>query len=112
MSEDYREVAKSDYASNNFDVSRRGDTLIVNLTYPKVDESKVKFVEVDQESVRASDGIRLTYDYERDGWSIQQPTRLTWPSGDEACDNGWKETAFVQSWHFRDEIERHDAESF
>jgi hypothetical protein len=38
--------------------------------------------------VRASDGFRFTYDFERDGWSITQ--------SDE--EGEWEETHFVQSW--------------
>lgn len=107
------QIHKSDYRENNFDVTRwpgKNDTLSVNLTYPNIGENRVQYVEINQESVRASDGIRVTYDYDRDGWSIQQP-QTTQTLSDIKGDiwsyehsESWIETAFVQSWAF-EEIE-------
>lgn len=95
-------IHESDYRADNFHIRRDRDTLDVTLTYPPWGEGgvegKVKYVAIDQEAVRASDGIRVCYDYERDGWSIQQPKRLSWPADDPVCDWGWTETAFVRSW--------------
>ena len=69
------DVHKSDYCSNNFHVTRRGDTLAVELTYPPRNDEvidRVTYVEVDQESVRASGGIRIHFDYERNGFVVEQ----------------------------------------
>lgn len=97
-------IHESDYGDKNYHIVRRGETLSVDLTYPNMGEGRVQHVEVNQESVRASDGIRLTYDYERDGWSIQQPQLhevLVEVKNGCACYESreeWIETAFVQSW--------------
>lgn len=87
-----------------FEVSRRGLTVAVTLLYPPRDETdealnhgKPRFVEFDQESVRASDGIRIHYDYERDGYAIEQSSRFAW-GAEGPCDPDWQEVAFVQSW--------------
>lgn len=92
-------IHESDYGDNNFHIARyEPEVLKVEITYPGWKEgdepNRVRIIEVDQESVRASDGIRLIYDYDRDGWVIQQPTY------DEEGDRGeeWHETAFVRSW--------------
>lgn len=77
-------------------MSGSDDTIFVELWYPRSRE--IKHVEIDLVDVRASDGIRVTYDFDRDGWSVQQPTRLSWPAEDKVCDPGWKEVAFVRSW--------------
>lgn len=69
----------SDYAKNNFHVMRNGDTLEVTVTYPpescgQIDDKKVTYVLVDQEAVRASGGVRVHFDYARDGFVIEQRT--------------------------------------
>ncbi len=106
----YEKIRESEYGDspNNVHITRRGDTISIEPTYPSISTCGVKFIEVNQESVRASDGIRITYDYDRDGWSIMQPTRLSWSCDDEVCDEGWTETAFVESWHFRDKQKEWD----
>jgi len=110
MTKIYEKIRESEYGDspNNVHITRRGDTILIEPTYPNISTCGVKFIEVNQESVRASDGIRLTYDYDRDGWSIMQPTKLCWSGDDAVCDMGWTETAFVQSWHFRDKQQEHE----
>ncbi len=76
-------------------VSLREDTVDVELYYPRI--NKVKFIEVGLMDVRANDGMRLHYDYDRDGWVIEQPTKLEWEVGEEP-DPHWKEVAFIQAW--------------
>ncbi|WP_019998879.1 hypothetical protein [Aureimonas ureilytica] len=100
MTDKIQKLIESDYgtAGNNFHVERRGQSLNVTLTYPAISKNGCVHVVVDQESVRASDGVRLTYDYDRDGWSIQQASRFAWSSDDKVCDEDWQEVAFIQSW--------------
>ncbi len=64
-------------------------------------------VEVDISETRASDGIRIEYDFARDGYVIMQPTKLS-GRADEDPEEGWREVAFVQSWHFIDEQKKND----
>ena len=95
-------IRETDYQYNNYDIIRCGRTLDINITYPSVDDKRVKYIEINQESVRASDGIRLFYDYDRDGWVIQAPTKLSWHRDDKDCDYGWEEVAYVESWQLED----------
>jgi hypothetical protein len=73
----------------------------VELSYPRI-EGKHNCIDIDLLDVRASDGIRVMYDFDRDGWVIMQP-RVTHP---RESDNSygyheeWIETAFVQSYPF------------
>lgn len=106
MSTEHEEIYKSQYGGgpNNFHVTKNGDTLDVELTYPPRSDAEntknqCRYIFVDQESVRASDGIRLHYDYDRDGWVIEQEP--------ECGEDTWVEVAFVQSWA----LERARAES-
>ncbi len=81
------------------------DTLHVELFYPE--GTHAQHVDIGLMHVRASDGIRVTYDFERDGWIIEQPTRLCW-ANDEAPDMGWKEVAFIKSWQLGAEQEENE----
>lgn len=73
-------------------VQQCGQTVHVELWYPRVDPGKVQAVTVGLCDVRAADDVRISYDFERDGWSIQQG------SGDDIDDPDWQEVAFVQAW--------------
>ena len=73
------------------------DTKKVVLEYPR-NEGNPKFVEVDLMCVRAADGLRISYDFERDGWKIEQAAIFSWDAEDEKCDPDWQEVAFVKAW--------------
>lgn len=72
------------------------DTTAVELAYPKI--SEIKYVTVDLLDVRAADGIRISYDFERDGWIIEQASVFEWDASDRVCNPDWQEVAFVQAW--------------
>ena len=55
-------------------------------------------IHVGLEDVRASDGIMVSYDFDRDGWVIKQASRFRFSIDDTVCDPDWQEVAFVQSW--------------
>jgi hypothetical protein len=52
---------------------------------------KIKKIEINIEDVRASDGIQVKYDLDRDGWVILQPK-------DSNDAETWHEVGFFQSW--------------
>ena len=74
---------------------KRGTTAVANLFYPRaeVGELTVTEVHVGLVDVRAADDLRITYDFERDGYVIEQSTS---PDVDEP---GYREVAFVPAWH-------------
>lgn len=102
-------IHESDYGDgpNNFHVRKYGNELHVRLTYPPYTDAdnehgKCRYIHVNQESVRASDGVRLHYDFERDGLVIEQPRpRLVATDKDsyETVED-WIEVGFFPSWHF------------
>ena len=69
----------------------------IELQYPR-DESSAKFAIVGLVDVRAADDIRISYDFERDGWKIEQSSVFEWEIDDEICDRCWHEVAFVGAW--------------
>ncbi len=77
-------------------VGIKGDTIVAELWYPRT-KGEPAFINIGLVDVRASDGIRVHYDFDRDGWVIEQPTKLCWKSEEEP-DMAWKEVAFVRSW--------------
>lgn len=93
-------VHESEYGTgqNNFHVDKCEDLLSVVLTYPPYTDAdntnkQCRYVYVNQESVRASDGIRLHYDFQRDGIVIEQE-----PQDENGEVGPWQEVAFIKSW--------------
>lgn len=80
----------------NIRVQVRNAEVEATLTYP--DLGRLKYVLINQESVRASDGLRLHYDYTRDGFVIEQASRFGWDISDTVCDPDWQEVAFIKAW--------------
>jgi hypothetical protein len=76
--------------------SVEGDTLYASLHYPR--SRPVRYVQLSLFDVWASDGFRTHYDFDRDGWVIEQASRWAWEDGDEVCDPDWQEVAFIKSW--------------
>ncbi len=78
----------------------RGDTAIIELWYPR--DSPVKHIEVGLMDVRAADSVRLSYDFDRDGWIVEQARLFAWDGSDLVCDQDWQEVAFIQAWGRRE----------
>ena len=110
----HKKIHESEYGESpfNFHVSKHGDELHVDMTYPpKTDadnrNGQCRYVCVDQEAVRASDGVRLHYDYDRDGFVVEQPRQRLKKIGKNSYDTitDWIEVGFFQSWRFESEGE-------
>jgi len=86
---------------NRDHVQQKGRTINVSLWYPDVNQN-INSVEIDLFDVRAADSILVSYDKDRDGWSIKQASKFHWESDDEICDPDWQEVAFVQAWARKD----------
>lgn len=62
----------------------------ISLDYP---ERPVEMLRVCLCDVRASEPIQIGYDFDRDGWVIQEQTSLSTETGEET----WKEVCFIES---------------
>jgi len=84
------------------EISQNGDSATVVLPYPNISPN-AKYLEIELDHVRASDGIRVSYDFERDGWAIEQSSDL------KDDDPDWQEVAFVRSWaRYKAVIQHHE----
>jgi hypothetical protein len=73
------------------------DHISVDLDYPGVNGNP-EHIEIDLMHVRSADPIRVSYDFDRDGWVIEQAAVFAWAPEDKVCDPEWAEVAFVQAW--------------
>jgi hypothetical protein len=93
----------------NIEVEKINDEKVVyvEIHYPR--NNKIDTVEIGLCDVRANDGIRIKYDFERDGWVILQP-RIYHPKIDEntyGYEEEWIESAFCPAWKYElDEEEK------
>lgn len=76
---------------------QNGDTLELSFWYPRTAGAVNKLV-VGMCDVRATEDIRISFDFDRNGWKIEQESIYEWDEHDKVCDPGWKEVAFINSW--------------
>lgn len=116
----HKKIFESEYGESlfNFHVTKHGNELHVDLTYPPWEDKdningQCRYICVNQEAVRASDGLRLYYDYKRDGFVVQQPrpymTKIDKNSYDSHED--WIEVGFFESWKFDVDMDQQFADA-
>jgi hypothetical protein len=78
---------------------RFGDDLCVDLEYPR-NPGQAKAVVVGLCDVRAADSVRVSFDFDRNGWVVQQAKRQSGDYGApvEAYDPQWTEVGFFEAW--------------
>jgi len=77
---------------------------VVEIEYPRNPGAEFDTVEVGLLDVRAADSIRVSYDFERDGWSIQQ-ARYTKDDMGYIERVGWEEVSFHKAWALEPDAE-------
>jgi len=90
-----REETHDPVVSDVFNVA--GDTMCVELMYPGL-SGRPEFVEVGLTHVRAADSIRISYDFGRDGWKVEQAQVFAWVEGMDPGNYEWKEVGFFEAW--------------
>ena len=87
-------------------INEYGNTMHVEFAYPRQNK-KIQHIEIGLSDVRASDGIRVRYDFERDGYVIEQPIlKATKKDGYTQCDDEWHEVFFAKSWILSDKDDK------
>ncbi len=79
--------------SEKFETQERDGELEVYVYYPRQTEAKA--VVLDLMDVRAADAVRISYDFDRDGWVVQQHTSK---KDDPAFNGEWVEVYFAEAW--------------
>lgn len=69
-------------------------TNYITIMYPDRDDPQYLILNLCD--VRANNGIRIHFDFERDCWVIERPTVFEWQCDDEVCDPCFEEVALVQ----------------
>lgn len=74
-------------------------TMRIEFAYPRL-KGNINEIELGLGDVRASDGIKIYYDFERDGYVIMQPYIVEKDMGDyiDAATETWEEVGFFKSW--------------
>jgi hypothetical protein len=93
------------------DPSTRDRVVNVELSYPPREYERdrrpySRVIEVGLMDVRAADDLRISYDFKRDGWSIQQAwievvvvaPSSEHPHGYDDHVDRWEEVAFIRAW--------------
>ena len=79
------------------DVAVAGDTAHVDFWYPRLD-GRPKHLQIGLMDVRSTDGIRISYDFNRDGWVIEQSDPIWEDRGDHMAHvDRWREVYFAPS---------------
>lgn len=68
----------------------------VELEYPR---DRHECVLIGLLDTRAADDLRVSYDFHRDGWVIEQASVFEWSADDPSPDSDWQEVAFVKAWN-------------
>lgn len=56
------------------------------------------YLRVDLEDVRAANTLLVHYDFERDGWVLEAPSKLSWAPDEDWTDEQLEEVGFVPAW--------------
>jgi len=89
-----RKLKMGKFAINWEAIESKRDIPSVQLWYPR-NEGNAKEIDIELSDVRATDGIRISYDFHRGGWIIKQASKF---DVDDICDQDWQEVAFIKSW--------------
>lgn len=92
---------------DNIDIEKGTEEKVIHVEVEYPRHNEIDTVQIGLSDVRASDDIRVKYDFERDGWVILQP-RGYHPKVDEDSydyEEEWIESAFCQAWRYELEEE-------
>ena len=57
-----------------------------------------KYARLSLNDVRAANDLIVHYDFDRDGWVVEVPTKLSWLPGEDTFDERTVEVAFIEAW--------------
>jgi hypothetical protein len=66
------------------------------FVYPR--GKAIERVSIGLEDVRAANDIEVRFDFDRDGWVIESPTKFMWSDGEDVTDTRLEEVAFIPAF--------------
>jgi hypothetical protein len=72
----------------------------VTIRYPRENPSRA-YARISLEDVRAANDLVIHFDFDRDGWVIESPTKFVWTDGEDSFEEGMEEVAFVPAFSER-----------
>lgn len=70
----------------------------IDLFYPRAGNDNATHIQVGLSDVRSADSIRISYDFDRNGYVIEQASIFSWDVDDTEMNSDWQEVAFIQAW--------------
>jgi len=96
------ETIKIEDYEKGISVMERNNTIVAEFLYPR--NNQIKFIEVGMCDTRATDNIRISFDFERSGWKIEQSyiNEIQKDGYVDASVNIWEEVGFFPNWNLEE----------
>ena len=96
------ETIKIEDYKKGISVMERNNTIVAEFLYPR--NNQIKFIEVGMCDVRTTDNIRISFDFERSGWKIEQSyiNEIQMKDYIDASQNIWEEVGFFPNWNLEE----------
>jgi hypothetical protein len=73
---------------------------VVRISYPRDNPSKA-YARIILEDIRAANDLIIHYDFERDGWVIESPTKFVWTVDEDSFNEELEEVGFIPAYSER-----------
>lgn len=81
---------------------KNGDTVSIELWYPRTGFGTAKYMKVGLVDVRSAGDLRISFDFDRNEWIIEQ--QLATDTGTGIIEeHGWRETASLPAWQMTED---------
>jgi hypothetical protein len=88
-----------EYKNVDLRIEEDKNVLQTELKYPY--NKEIDTIQIGISDIRAADDVRVRYDFERDGWVMEQPRQYYIPEeGFYELGVEWIESAFCPSWQY------------
>lgn len=57
-----------------------------------------RYVRIDLDDVRAANTLIVHFDFDRDGWVLEAPTKMAWGPDEDSLDEHLEEVGFVPAY--------------
>jgi hypothetical protein len=72
----------------------------VTISYPRQNPSRA-YARISLEDVRSANDLIIHFDFERNGWAVESPTKFSWTADEDSFDEQLEEVAFIPAYSER-----------